>query len=84
VHREYMRLFTRCCAEHWQEWAAWPQPVRDKVLRSLVTFINGLTASAVTSPTDWPSAMQTGLLRIQLDLLRQWARREARSGSELE
>lgn len=83
VHREYMRLFTRCFAEHWQEWAAWPQPVRDKVLRSLVTFINGLTASAVTSPSDWPPATQTELLRMQLDLLRQWAKGEARSGSRL-
>src|SRR5271168_2262258 len=38
VHREYMRLFTRCFAEHWQEWPSWPQSVRDRVLRSVVTF----------------------------------------------
>ena len=75
VHREYMRLFARCFAEHWQEWFGWQQPVRDQVLRSVVTFINGLTAGAVTSPGDWPSAMQTQLLRLQLDLLRQWGRR---------
>jgi hypothetical protein len=73
VHREYMRLFARCFAEHWQEWGEWPQPVRDQVLRSMVTFINGLTASAVTSPSDWPAAMQIEQLRLQLDLLRQWA-----------
>ncbi|HXA35570.1 MAG TPA: TetR/AcrR family transcriptional regulator [Steroidobacteraceae bacterium] len=79
VHREYMRLFARCFAEHWQEWAAWPPPVRDQVLRSVVTFINGLTASAVTSPGDWPSGMQIEQLRLQLDLLRQWGRRDARS-----
>ncbi len=83
VHREYMRLFTRCFSEHWREWAAWPQAVRDKVLRSVVTCINGLTAGAVTSPSDWPSEMQTELLRMQLELLRHWARREARSGSRL-
>src|SRR5277367_2653624 len=47
VHREYMRLFERCFTEHWAEWAAWPRPVRNQVLRSLVTFMNGLTASAV-------------------------------------
>jgi AcrR family transcriptional regulator len=79
VHREYMRLFARCFTEHWQEWSAWPRPVRDQVLRSVVTFINGLTASAVTSPGDWPAAMQIGHLRLQLDLLRQWGRRDARS-----
>jgi AcrR family transcriptional regulator len=81
VHREYMRLFARCFAEHWQEWPAWPQPVRDQVLRSVVTFINGLTTSAVTSPSDWPAEIQVAQLRLQLDLLRQWAKRDARGGS---
>jgi hypothetical protein len=28
--------------------------VRDQLLRSVVTFINGLTASAVASQSDWP------------------------------
>ena len=79
VHREYMRLFARCIAEYWPEWAGWPQPVRDQVLRSVVTFINGLTASAVTSPSDWPAAMQIEQLRLQLDLLHRWAK-ESRSG----
>jgi hypothetical protein len=78
-----MRLFARCFAEHWQEWPAWPQPVRDQVLRSVVTFINGLTASAVTSPSDWPAGMQIEQLRLQLDLLRQWGRRDVRCGSRL-
>jgi hypothetical protein len=83
VHREYMRLFARCFAEHWQEWSVWPRPVRDHVLRSVVTFINGLTASAVTSPSDWPAAMQIEQLGMQLDLLRQWGRRDARGGARL-
>ena len=83
VHREYMRLFARCFEEHWQEWSAWPRPLRDHVLRSVVTFINGLTASAVTSPSDWPAVTQIEQLRLQLDLLRQWGRRDARSGSRL-
>jgi outer membrane murein-binding lipoprotein Lpp len=39
----------------------------------MVTFINGLTASAVTSPRDWPAGMQIEQLRLQLDLLREWA-----------
>ncbi len=73
VHREYMRLFARCFSEYWTEWSTWPQAVRDQVLRSLVTFVNGLTASAVTSPRDWPAALQVQQLRLQLDLLRHWA-----------
>jgi TetR/AcrR family transcriptional repressor of bet genes len=78
VHREYMRLFARCFAEHWLEWSVWPRSVRDHVLRSVVTFINGLTAGAVTSPGDWPAAMQIEQLGLQLELLRQWGRRDAR------
>jgi TetR/AcrR family transcriptional repressor of bet genes len=81
VHREYMRLYARCFTEHWQEWSAWPRPVREHVLRSVVTFINGLTASSVTSPSDWPAAVQVEQLRLQLELLRQWGRRDARGGS---
>ena len=73
VHREYMRLFARCFAEYWPEWAAWPPSVRDQVLRSVVTFMNGLTASAVTSPRDWPATTQVQQLRLQLELLRHWA-----------
>jgi AcrR family transcriptional regulator len=72
VHREYMRLFTRCLAEHWPEWSTWPPAVRDQVLRSVVTFINGLTASAVTSPSDWPAEKQMEQLRVHLEQLRQW------------
>jgi AcrR family transcriptional regulator len=84
VHREYSRIFARCLAEHWPESARWPHGVRDQVLRSLVTFINGLTASAVTSPADWPAEAQLEQLRLQLLLLRRWAttsgRRDAASG----
>src|ERR1700684_2023656 len=83
VHREYMRLFARCFPEHGQEGRPWPQPVRDQVLRSVVTFINGLTASAVTSPGDWPAEIQIEQLRLQLELLRQWGRREPRGGARL-
>jgi AcrR family transcriptional regulator len=73
VHREYMRLFARCFAQYWPEWQQWPRSVRDQVLRSVVTHMNGLTASTVTSPRDWPAAKQVEQLRLQLDLLRSWA-----------
>ena len=76
VHREYMRLFARCFAEHWPEGSTWPPATRDHVLRSVVTFINGLTAGAVTSPRDWPAAVQLKQLELQLDLLRRWAKSE--------
>jgi TetR/AcrR family transcriptional regulator, transcriptional repressor of bet genes len=84
VHREYLRLFERCLAGYWPEWSAWRPAARDQVLRSVMTFMNGLTASAVTSPRDWPAATQVEQLRLQLDLLRHWASPKRRSqGSSL-
>jgi TetR/AcrR family transcriptional regulator, transcriptional repressor of bet genes len=73
VHREYMRLFARCFAEHWPEWNSHSESVRDQVLRSVVTFMNGLTAGAVTSPRDWPARKQIEHMQLQLELLRRWA-----------
>jgi AcrR family transcriptional regulator len=73
VHREYMRLFERCLAEGWPIWPQLTAATREQVLRSVVTFINGVTASAVASQIDWPAAKQTEQLRLQLQLLHAWA-----------
>ena len=73
VHREYLRLFERCLAQCWPQWSQWPPATREHVLRSLVTFINGLTASAVANIGDWPAKAQIGQLRLQLALLFAWA-----------
>jgi TetR/AcrR family transcriptional regulator, transcriptional repressor of bet genes len=73
VHREYMRLFQRCLAEGWPIWSQLAAPTREQVLRSVVTFINGVTASAVASQSDWPAAKQLEQLRLQLELLHSWA-----------
>src|SRR6202043_3375148 len=78
VHREYMRLFERCVAQGWPEWSRWPQATREQALRSIVTFINGITASAVVSRGDWPAERQIGQLALQLTLLRAWASRSGR------
>ena len=77
VHREYMRLFERCLAQGWPRWRHWPPETRDQVLRSVMTFINGMTASAVASPGDWPPEQQVGQLRLQLQLLQAWAEQSA-------
>ena len=73
LHREYLRLFERCLSHGWSEWRSWPPATRDEVLRSVVTFINGITASTVASRGDWPAERQTGQLRLQLGLLHAWA-----------
>jgi len=73
VHGEYLRLFERCLAQAWPAWREWPADTREQVLRSLVTFINGLTASAVANAGDWPPQRQLEQLRLQLELLHGWA-----------
>ncbi len=77
VHREYQRLFERCLSRAWPEWARWPAPARDSVLRSIITFINGLTASTVASRGDWPAEKQVAQVRLQIAMLREWAARAA-------
>lgn len=73
VHREYMRLYERCLSEGWDIWSQLSASTREQVLGSVVAFINGLTASAIPNPGDWPAAKQVEQLRLQLDLLHAWA-----------
>jgi TetR/AcrR family transcriptional regulator, transcriptional repressor of bet genes len=77
LHREYLRLFERCLARGWLEWPRWSPSTRDQVLRSVVTFINGITARTGASRADWPPTRQIGQLRLQLQLLHGWAMRGA-------
>ena len=78
VHREYMRLYERCVAGGWSEWQRWSAATRAQVVRSIVVFINGLTTSVVVNRSDWPAERQIAQLQLQLELLRDWARREER------
>ncbi|MDP8986548.1 MAG: TetR/AcrR family transcriptional regulator [Pseudomonadota bacterium] len=71
---EYMRLLTRCFAKHWPQWPSWPRGDRQRMLRSMFTFINGLTAGAVTGPSDWPATVQLEQLKLHLELMRRWAK----------
>jgi TetR/AcrR family transcriptional regulator, transcriptional repressor of bet genes len=73
LHREYLRLFERCLVRGWRGWSDWPAATREQVLRSVITFINGITASTVASRADWPAERQVGQLRLQLELLHSWA-----------
>jgi TetR/AcrR family transcriptional regulator, transcriptional repressor of bet genes len=77
VHREYQRLYERCLSHAWPEWPHWPAEVRDGVLRSVMTFINGLTASTVASRGDWPPEKQIEQMRLQVDMLHEWAAKAA-------
>jgi len=79
LHREYLRLFERCLARGWPDWLRWPPATREQVLRSVITFINGITASTVASRGDWPAERQIAQLRLQLQLLHGWAMSGAKS-----
>jgi AcrR family transcriptional regulator len=74
VHREYVRVFERCIEVHWPQSRQWAPRVRADVLASLMIFINGLTASAVTSRGEWPAKRQVAQLALQLDFLHRWAK----------
>lgn len=78
LHREYLRLFERCLARGFPDWSRWPTATREAVLRSVLTFINGITANTVATRGDWPAARQVSLLRLQLELLHGWAMGQAR------
>jgi TetR/AcrR family transcriptional repressor of bet genes len=73
VHREYQRLFKCVLAAGWSEWADWSPNLRDQTLASIVTFINGLTASAVASRSDWPAKRQIEQLSLQISFLHRHA-----------
>jgi TetR/AcrR family transcriptional regulator, transcriptional repressor of bet genes len=73
LHREYLRLFERCLSHGWPPWSQWSAATRSQVLHSVVTFINGITASTVANRGDWPASRQIGQLRLQLQLLHAWA-----------
>ena len=77
LHREYLRLFERCLARGFSGWRSWRAATRDQVLRSVITFINGVTASTVASRAEWPAARQIAQLRLQLQLLHAWAEASA-------
>jgi hypothetical protein len=78
LHREYVGLFERCLSRSWPEWAGWSEATREQILRSVLTFVNGITASTVANRSDWPARRQVEQLRLQLELLRGWARRTSR------
>lgn len=77
VHREYQRLFERCLSRAWPEWPHWSADTHETVLRSVMTYINGLTASTVASRADWPAEQQVEQVRLQVTMLREWAAKAA-------
>lgn len=70
VHEEWTDLIRRCVLAGWPELRDRPETTRQAVCRSIHIFVNGLTASAATSPHDWPPEDQMTYLRDHLERLR--------------
>jgi TetR/AcrR family transcriptional repressor of bet genes len=73
LHADALDLYGRAVRAAWPESAGFDGPLFDTVHTSVLNFLNGLTASAVTSPGDWPAARQLEALRAHLVMLRRFA-----------
>lgn len=73
LHEDAIDLYGRAIRAAWPESAVWHGPVFDAAHTSVLSFLNGLTASAVTSPQDWPADRQLQALRLHLSLVHRWA-----------
>ncbi|MHC8508180.1 MAG: TetR/AcrR family transcriptional regulator [Rhodospirillales bacterium] len=58
VHRDWIGVTERIIRARWPESGAWPKPLMRETRVHLLSLINGLTAGAVTSPADYPPAVQ--------------------------
>ncbi len=77
VHGEAEALYTRAIQAAWPESRDWPAAVFEQTQRSILTYVNGLIAGAVTSPQSWPARTQLEQLDWHLTLIRSWARETA-------
>jgi TetR/AcrR family transcriptional regulator, transcriptional repressor of bet genes len=70
VHAEWNALIRRCVEASWPEAKGWPEDRLRGVCRAIQLFINGISASAVTSPDDWSAEEQVAQLAAHLQRLR--------------
>ncbi|WP_208867621.1 hypothetical protein, partial [Mesorhizobium delmotii] len=64
LHREGKEIYDRVIRAAWPESEKWPTDVFETALRSIVTFLFGLSAGGVTNRAVWT----TSVLRSQLEL----------------
>ncbi|MEI9414436.1 TetR/AcrR family transcriptional regulator [Mesorhizobium sp. Cs1321R2N1] len=76
LHREGGNIYAQLMRASWPESKDWPAEVFETALRSIVTFIFGLTAGGVTNRAVWTAAVQRSQLQTHLRLVRQSARLE--------
>ncbi|MBP2239384.1 AcrR family transcriptional regulator [Sinorhizobium kostiense] len=77
LHREGRVIFTDALRSGWPESKDWPTDIFESALRSVVTFIFGLSAGGVTNRAIWTPNVQRSQLQLHLRLIRDWAQQEA-------
>ncbi|RUW48016.1 TetR/AcrR family transcriptional regulator [Mesorhizobium sp. M1A.F.Ca.ET.072.01.1.1] len=82
LHREGTKIYDNVVRAAWPESEAWPSDIFDMALRSIVTFLFGLTAGGVTNRAVWTSSTQRTQLQLHLSLVRDWAQRQARAARD--
>ncbi len=70
LHEDAEELYARVIHAGWPDSRNWSAPVFDATHKSILVFLNGLTAGAVTSPQSWPVHAQFEALRLHLQLIR--------------
>ena len=78
LHREGQAIYARAMHAAWPEAPAWPADIHEQALRSITTFLFGLSAGGVTNPRAWTRKVQRDQLRRHLLLIRAWARDASR------
>ncbi|RNJ42779.1 hypothetical protein B5V01_22525 [Mesorhizobium erdmanii] len=77
LHQEGVNIYAQIIRSSWPESKEWPAEVFEAAVRSIVTFIFGLTAGGVTNRGVWTAAVQRTHLQSHLRLVRQSSRLQA-------
>ncbi|MER9677427.1 TetR family transcriptional regulator [Mesorhizobium sp. M0208] len=77
LHCEGKRIYDRVIRAAWPESEEWPTGVFGTALRSIVTFVFGLSAGGVTNRSVWSSSVLRSQLEIHLRMVRHWAQQQA-------
>jgi len=72
LHEYAENLYRHAVVYTWPEARQWSPVNFETVTSSILIFLNGLTASAITSPQSWDTAAQLKALDSHLKLLEQW------------
>lgn len=82
LHKDGTAVYADAVRVAWQESTKWPEKVRSQVIMAILTVIIGLSVVAVTSPETWTVSVQKSQLRLQLQMIREWASNTARQSAQ--